>query len=1093
MVAGMGWRNPPIPWSELEQRLGDGRVRVTPPGADGGDSPAWSSKRQAYTAPPGLNGSVRSGVPYAELHCHSNFSFLDGASHPEELAEEAARLGLEALALTDHDGFYGVVRFAEAAREVGLATIFGAELTLGLDRSNVGEPDPHGDHLVVLARDPIGYRELSRAITDAHLAGGEKGRPRTSLATLAASHSGHWQVLTGCRKGAVVRALHDEGPAAAGRELGRLVEAFGRDRVAVELWDHGHPLDQARNDALARLAVPAGVDLVATTNAHYATPARRPLATALAAVRSRRSLDEVDGWLPAGPGACLRSGAEQARRFARYPGVVERAAELARELAFDLKLVAPQLPPFPCPEGLDEMTFLRRLVERGGRDRYGSRAERPDAWAQLDHELALIQELGYPGYFLVVWDIARFCEERDILCQGRGSAANSAVCFALGVTAVDAVHHQLLFERFLSRERGQEEAPDIDVDIESDRREEVIQYVYDKHGRRHAAQVANVITYRPRSAVRDMGKALGHSQGQVDAWSKQLDGIRGVSTEHVIPEDVLALAEELEHFPRHLGIHSGGMVMCDRPVSEVCPVEHGRMKDRTVLQWDKDDCAAAGLVKFDLLGLGMLSVLHYVIDLVAERTGTRWALYTIPPDDPDVYEMLQRADSLGVFQVESRAQMATLPRLKPRNFYDLVVEVALIRPGPIQGGSVHPYIRRRNGLEEPTYLHPLLKPSLEKTLGVPLFQEQLMQMAVDVAGFTPGEADQLRKAMGSKRSSEKMLDLQQRFFAGMAANGITGEVAETVFDKIAAFANYGFPESHSMSFAYLVYASAWFKCHHPAAFCVALLNAQPMGFWSPDTLVRDARRHGVHVRRADVNHSDWWSTLEGDDVVRLGIKEVRSVGADLAKRIAAGRPYASLEDVVRRAEVPLAAVEALATAGAFRSLGHDRRSALWAAGATVQAGPDRLPGIVTGDRAPQLPGMSEAEETLADLWATGIAPEHHPVEPFREALGRRGVVPAVDLKGVEPAARVLVAGVVTHRQRPATASGMVFLNLEDETGLINVICSRGVWQRHRRVARSSSALVVRGTLERVEGVINVVADKLEDLDLAVPTRSRDFR
>jgi error-prone DNA polymerase len=1105
----MGWRNPPIPWSELEQRLSDGRPRVTPPGADGGDSPAWSRKRQAYEVPAGLLHPQAGGVPYAELHCHSNFSFLDGASHPEELVEEAVALGLEALAITDHDGFYGIVRFAEAARAVGLPTIFGTELTLDLPGPQVGEPDPHGDHLVVLARDPEGYARLARAISDAHLAGGEKGAPRTTLGALADAHDGHWQVLTGCRKGAVVRALLDDGPSAAARELGRLVDAFGRERVAVELWDHGDPLDSARNDALVRLAVQQGVDLVATNNAHYATPDRQPLAAALAAVRSRRSLDEVDGWLPAAAGACLRSGAEQARRFARYPGVVERAAELGLECAFDLKLVAPNLPPFPCPDGLDEMGYLRRLTEELGVRRYGPRhAERiPGAWAQIDHELQVIKALGFPGYFLVVWDIVEFCNRSGILCQGRGSAANSAVCFALGVTNADAVKLGLLFERFLSPER--DGPPDIDIDIESDRREEVIQYVYEKHGRRHAAQVANVITYRPRSAVRDMGKALGHDQGQVDAWSKQLDhyvplaqahgGIRGEPTSFVIPDDVLALAGEVEHFPRHLGIHSGGMVMCDRPVSDVCPVEWGRMKDRSVLQWDKDDCAAAGLVKFDLLGLGMLSVLHYVIDLVREHHGEDWTLATLPQEDPEVYEMLQAADSVGVFQVESRAQMATLPRLKPRKFYDLVVEVALIRPGPIQGGSVHPYIRRRNGQEEVTFLHPLLEKSLGKTLGVPLFQEQLMQMAIDVAGFSPGEADQLRQAMGSKRSRERMERLKVRFFEGMAKNGITGEVGEAIFQKLAAFANFGFPESHSVSFAYLVYASSWFKRHHPAAFCAALLNAQPMGFWSPDTLVRDARRHGVLVRRADVNESDWVSTLEPDErstrgvAVRLGIKEVRSVGDDLAKRIAAGRPYADMEDLVRRAEVPLPVIEALATAGAFRSMGHDRRSALWAAGATSQSRPDRLPGIVTGGTAPQLPGMGEVEETLADLWATGIAPDKHPTEHVRDHLRSIGVLTAEELKVAPPEQRVLVGGVVTHRQRPATASGTVFLNLEDETGLVNVICSAGLWARYRKVARTAPAMLVRGTLERAEGVTNVVADKLEELPLGVGSRSRDFR
>ncbi len=1103
-----------MPWAELEQRLSDGR----PPGADGGDSPAWSARRPAYQAPPSLpERPARTGsVAYAELHCHSNFSFLDGASHPEELVEEAARLGLSALALTDHDGLYGVVRFAEAARHLRLPVAFGAELTLGRPPGGrSGMPDPAGHHLVVLARDPEGYARLSRAISEAQLAGGAKGRPRTDLATLAAvggpgpageAGGGHWQVLTGCRKGTVPAALVADGPAAAARELARLMEAFGRDQVAVEVWDHGDPLDSARNDALAEVATRAGVEVVATNNVHYALPSRRRLATALAAVRARRSLDEVDGWLPASAGACLRSGAEQARRLSRYPGAVERAAELGRACAFDLALVAPRLPDFPVPPGHSEMTWLRELAEAGASQRYGPRgAERvPGAWGQVDHELEVIEALGFPGYFLVVHDIVEFCRGRGIYCQGRGSAANSAVCYALGVTNADAVGLGLLFERFLSPER--DGPPDIDVDIESERREEAIQYVYRRYGRERAAQVANVITYRPRSAVREMGKALGHPPGQVDAWSKQLDHALPAPGRSEVPEAVLALAREVQHFPRHLGIHSGGMVICDRPVVEVCPVEWGRMADRSVLQWDKDDCAAVGLVKFDLLGLGMLSALHRCLDLIAEHHGVEVDLATLP-QDPAVYEMLCQADSVGVFQVESRAQMATLPRLKPRCFYDLVVEVALIRPGPIQGDSVHPYLRRRNGTEAVTYLHPLLEPSLAKTLGVPLFQEQLMQMAIDVAGFSPAEADQLRQAMGSKRSGERMERLRGRLFAGMAERGITGEVAEVVYDKLAAFANFGFPESHSVSFAYLVYASAWCKRHYPAAFCAALLNAQPMGFWSPHTLVRDARRHGVVVRRPDVNASAEVSTLEpleppganggtgGGVALRLGLDQVRDVGDDLAARITAGRPYASMDDLVRHTGAGLSALEALAGAGAFESLGLDRREALWAAGVCAQARPGTLPGVVTGAEAPVLGAMSGPEETTADLWATGISAEVHPTEHVRAHLDALGVLTAEALASAEPERRVLVGGVVTHRQRPATASGTVFVNLEDETGLVNVICSAGLWARHRRVATTAAALLVRGTLERAEGVVNVVADRLEPLPLGGPRpgRSRDFR
>ena len=1044
---------------------------------------------------------------YAELHCHSNASFLDGASPPEELVSEAVRLGLEALALTDRDGMYGVVRFAEAARALGLPTVFGAELTLGLGsasgakRSRGVVPDPPGEHLVVLARDPNGYARLCRAISTAQLAG-SKGAPRGDLELLAGLHGGHWLVLTGCRKGAVPAALVERGPAAAGHQLDRLVEAFGRESVLVELWDHGDPLDSARNDALARLGAERGVEAVATNNVHYATPGRRRLATALAAVRARCSLDELDGWLPAAASAHLRAGHEQAVRMLRYPGAVERAAEIGRALAFDLELIAPRLPDFPVPPGHTEMSWLRRLAEEGATRRYGRRgAERvAGAWRQIDDELAMIEQLGFPGYFLTVWDIVQFCQHTGIYCQGRGSAANSAVCYALGITRADAVSLGLLFERFLSPER--DGPPDIDLDIEAGRREEVIQYVYQRYGRERAAQVANVITYRPRSAVRDMGRALGYAPGQLDAWARQLDtwghgpgGLEGEAADHDVPPAVMELAAQVQGFPRHLGIHSGGMVICDRPVLEVCPVEWATMKDRSVLQWDKDDCAAIGLVKFDLLGLGMLSVLHDAVDLVRSHHGVDVDLAVLP-QEPAVYEMLSRADSIGVFQVESRAQMATLPRLKPRCFYDLVVEVALIRPGPIQGGSVHPYIRRRDGVEPVTYLHPLLERSLAKTLGVPLFQEQLMQMAVDVAGFTAAEADRLRQAMSAKRSVERMERLRERLYQGMAERGVSDDVADRIYEQLAAFANFGFPESHAVSFAYLVYASAWLKLHYPAGFLAALLNAQPMGFYSPRTLVADARRHGVVVRGPDLNASAASATMEPlaeGCAVRLGLSYVRTIGKDVAERITAGRPYTSMADLVRRVGLDQAQVEALATAGAFGCFGLERREALWAAGAVAQARADRLPGAVVGAEAPRLPGMSPAELGAADLWATGLSVSSHPVQFVRDRLHALGVVTSAGLAAIEPGARVLVGGVVTHRQRPATAGGITFLSLEDETGIVNVICSEGLWARYRRLARAAPALLVRGRLERAAGVTNVIADQLRPLSLGAATRSRDFR
>jgi error-prone DNA polymerase len=1112
----VGWNNPDVPWSELEAVLAgrprDGGSMTGGPEVDGGDGPAFSRKRDRYV-PPEIGPGIESGapaVPYAELHCHSNFSFLDGASHPEELVEQARRLGLSALALTDHDGMYGVVRFAEAAAEVGLPTVFGTELSLGLPAPQNGVADPAGSHLLLLARGPEGYRALCRTVSVAQMRGKEKGRPVYDLDEVVAETAGKVLVLTGCRKGAVAQALRSGGREAAAGALRGLVERFGAEHVAVELTDHGLPTDHERCVALADLAADAGLPTVATTAAHYATPDRFRLATALGAVRARRSLDEADGWLPPAPTAQLRSGAQMLERFERHhPGAVARAAAFGAECAFGIRLVAPDLPPFDVPPGHSERSWLRQLTYRGLARRYGSYAEDPIAHEVVERELAIIEQRNFPGYFLIVHDIVEFCRRAGILCQGRGSAANSAVCYALGITNVDAVRMGLLFERFLSPAR--EGYPDIDLDIESGRREEAIQYVYRRHGRGRAAQVANVITYRPRSAVRDVAKALGFSPGQQDAWSKRIERWAGLADGPLpagMPPQVVELADELLGFPRHLGIHSGGMVICDRPVSEVVPVEWARMEGRSVVQWDKDDCAYAGLVKFDLLGLGMLTALHLMQDLVEDHHGERVNLFELQPTDRGVYEMLQRADSVGVFQVESRAQMATLPRLKPRTFYDLVVEVALIRPGPIQGGSVHPYIQRRNGAPW-KHDHELLKGALDKTLGVPLFQEQLMQVAVDVAGFSAADADELRRAMGSKRSEQKMERLRKRFFAGMAANGITGEIADGIFAKMLAFANFGFPESHSISFASLVYYSAWFKLYYPAAFCVALLNSQPMGFYSPQSLVADARRHGVLARGPDINRGRSAAILERDSgsaggwAVRLGLADVRTIGIDVADGIDAererGGAFRDLADFARRTRLTAPQVEALATAGAFGCFGVDRRSALWAAGVVASVRPEQLPGSAVGMDAPALPGLTDVELTVADVWATGVSPDSHPMEHLREKLDRLGAVRVDGLDAVGSAAgeqppRVLVGGLVTHRQRPATARGVTFVNLEDESGMLNVTCSEGVWARYRTVAVGSSALLVRGRLERSpEGVLNLVADRLQKLPLAVPVASRDFR
>ncbi|MFM9878488.1 MAG: error-prone DNA polymerase [Rhodoglobus sp.] len=1132
----MGWSNPPIPWSEFERTLTDlSRPGSAPPvGADGGDSPAWSYKRKQYVPPTDLAAGASVTVPYAELHAHSSFSFLDGASMPESLAEEAARLGLTALALTDHDGLYGIVRMAEAAASIGTtATIFGAELSLGLGGPQNGVPDPEGSHLLVLARKEEGYHRLAAAITQGQLRGGEKGRPVYDLDELAEWAGGHWLILTGCRKGTVRQAL-EQGH--AGAELDRLVALFGAENIVVELWDHGNPLDSAHNDELYELARQKRLRVVATGNVHYATPAQHHLHTALAAVRARRSLDEMDGWLPAAGTAHLRSGAEMAVRFARYPGAVENTVIIAEELSFELRKAKPDLPDQEVPPGHTPMSYLRELVWAGLPDRQIEPS--PQNLARIEKELDAIEAKHFAGYFLIVWDIVREARSRGILCQGRGSAASSVVCYLLKITAVDPIRYKLPFERFISTMR--EEEPDIDVDFESERREEIIQYVFDKYGRENAAQVANVIQYRPKFAVRDMAKAMGHSPGQQDAWSKQVErwGATVSSADHDIPDSVVGLAMEVMKFPRHLGIHSGGMVLTKRPVGEVVPIEHARMEKRTVVQWDKDDCAWMGLVKFDLLGLGMLSALQYSFDLVRDALGEVHDLDTIPKEEQGVYDQLCRADAIGVFQVESRAQMGLLPRLQPREFYHLVVEIALVRPGPIQGGAVHPYVRRKLGQEEITYLHPKLVEPLQRTLGIPIFQEQLMQIAVAVGGCTPDDADLLRRAMGSKRGVEKIESLREKLYEGMAGNGIVGTDADAIYARIQAFAGFGFAESHALSFGLLVYASAWMRLHYPAAFLAALLRAQPMGFYSPQSLVADARRHGVSVLRPDILRSGVYATLEpaelaevsptghpeclhreqppvgpfdrsapdttaehrrdGAMAVRLGLDEVTGIGTAVAKRIVGDRerggPYRNMNDLVRRVDLTTAQLETLSAAGAFDCFGLSRREALWNAGNAAQDRAQYLPGTIVAVQPPLFAMPSPVEELMSDLWATGVSTDSHPVQHLRPSLGDRGVLSAADLTTAESGRRIEIGGVVTHRQRPATASGITFLNIEDETGLVNVICSVGVWSRYRRVVREAPALIVRGILERsTEGVTNVLADRFEVLDMAPRTRSRDFR
>ncbi len=1102
-------------------------------------------------------------VSYAELHCHTNHSFLDGASHPHELVERAAQLGYDALAVTDHDGFYGAVKVMQAAAEVGLPIVYGVEIGV----APVGEPgDPirsaeerdlrrppsagkkrrgrtrrsHGrrtverhdtDHLVLLSGSPHGYSALSELVTRGQIRG-EKDRAVhvwEDLAEVAAHPDVH--CLTGCWQGAVPRAAIAGDIRAARDSAGRLREIFG-SRLHIELWHHGLPEDDPRNDLLWEVAQDLSLSTVATNQVHHAHRGEAPVADVLAAIAGRRNLDEEDGYRLATDERYLKEPGEMERRFARYPGVVERAGWLGKHLAFDLRLVGPGLPPFPMPGHFrSEMEYLRSLTFDAARGIYPGAGEGgidPLARQRLEHELGIIERLGFPGYFLIVKDLVDYARSQDIYCQIRGSGADSAVCRCIGLTRVDPIRLGLPFERFLSEERGR--PPDIDLDLEADRREEVIQYCYRRYGRERAAMVANVITYRARSVLRDVGKVFGMTQGQVDGLSRYVDSRNpaNLRLEAPLPDGVTAefiyqICRRLDGFPRHLGIHSGGMVIADRPLYQVVPLEWGRMEGRSVLQWDKDDCAAIGIVKFDLLGLGMLNALHLATDLIEETHGLTIDLATIP-QEPAIYRQLTAADTVGLFQVESRAQMATLPKMKPGTFYDLAVEVALIRPGPIQGQSVHPYLRRRNGEEAIRYPHPSAEPVLQKTLGVPIFQEQLMELARVCAGFDGGQSDRLRAAMTHKRSAEAMEKLRVEVFAGMESKGIVGAAAEEIWEKLQGFASFGFPESHSVSFAYIVYMSSWLRFHYPSEYLAGLLNAQPMGFYSPNSLVQDAQRHGVMVLEPDINASEHDCTVEFVDIdpgqtrrylggewrrgrgavddplrpavaVRMGLRYVRNLGSAEIARIETARmvsgPFVEPADLAHRVGLKVEAWEALAAAGALASIGLDRRPGLWAAGALADTGPGRLP-LVVGGEAPRLEVMTDEENLAADLWAVGVS-KNHPIGLVRQYLDERGCLDAARILELRrTVAKVRMGGVVTHRQRPNTANGVRFFNLEDETGQINVVIMPQVWERHYRIARRHPAMIIEGLVEYQDGVTNLVAQRFFELS-ASGTGSRDFR
>jgi error-prone DNA polymerase len=1032
---------------------------------------------------------------FIELHAQSAFSFLEGAEHPEAFAAEAARLEMPAVALVDRDGVYGAPRLTRAAANAGVKPIVGSEITLA-----------DGSRLPLLVEDREGYQNLCRLITRMKL-GAPKGAAAIALDDLEPYAAG-LVCLTGGAQGPLARRLASGDVDGARRVLGRLVAMFGRSSCFVEIQRHFQRDQEEILQGLVALARAIPVPLMATNQPLFARPEGRPLADVFTCIREKTDLDRAGRRLLANGERSLKGGAEMTELFRDLPDAVAATGELAMRLAFTLKDLGYRFPEFPLPPGQTPLGYLRELTERGVRTRYGTGPLAIRARGQVAHELDLIGRLDLAGYFLIVWDIVEHCRTHDILVQGRGSAANSAVCYALGITAVDPVGMELLFERFLSEAR--DEWPDIDLDLPSgDRREAVIQHVYRRYGRLGAGMTANVITYRGRSAAREVGQALGLPRDMRDRLAKLVanwgyQDPEELLTKH-LPEagcDPTAprirrfamLWTQIQDLPRHLGQHSGGMVIAAGRLDDVVPLEPATMPGRVVVQWDKDDCAGLGIVKVDLLGLGMMSVIQDSLALVRERGGDV-DLARLPPDDPAVYRSLQEADTIGVFQVESRAQMATLPRVRPERFYDLVVQVAIIRPGPIVGDMVHPYIRRRRGREPVTYPHPSLEPILRRTLGVPLFQEQLLRMAMVTAGFTATEAEELRRAFGFKRSERLMAEVETKLRAGMARQGIHGAAAEEIVHAITAFALYGFPESHASSFALLAYASAYLRVHHPAAFYAALLNNQPMGFYHPATIVKDAQRHGLRIRPIDVTRSEWLCVIEPDDTglrVRLGLRYVRGLREAAGRALVAARlarPFDSVRDLVRRVRLERDELETLAAIGALAPFGETRRANLWMVAASS---PGPLFEDPPREESP-LSEMTEVERLAADYAGTSVTLGRHPMALRRAALRHAGVLSARELAGVEDGARVQVAGSVIVRQRPGTAKGFVFLSLEDETGIANVIVTPPIFARHRLTLVAEPYLLVEGIAQRQDGVISVRATRARGLPaLGHHVPSHDF-
>jgi error-prone DNA polymerase len=1032
-----------------------------------------------------------------ELHARSAFSFLEGASVPEDIAQRAAELEMPAVALLDRDSLSGAPRFHLAAKKLGIRALIGAEVT-AVD----------GCRYALLAENRTGYQNICRLITRTKLRA-KKGEAAAAPEDLA-EHARGVICLTGGWEGPLALALRKEtGEARACLET--LAAIFGRNNVYAELQRHYDRAEEARNQAVVELARAVGVPLVATNGVHYARPAERELMDVLTCVRHKTTIDRAGRLLAKNAEHHLKPGAEMQALFADLPEAVASARELADRIGFTLADLGYQFPAYPTPPGETMNSYLRKLTGEGARRRYRPYHER--ARRQIERELALIEKLDLAGYFLIVWDIVRFCREAKILAQGRGSAANSAVCYSLGITAVDPVGMDLLFERFLSEERG--EWPDIDLDLPSgEQRERVIQYVYQRYGQLGAAMTANVITYRERSAARDIGKALGFDPASLDRLSKMVQGFAwqdpdesaegrfrdaGFDGDNPLVKKFCSLYKAVQDLPRHLGQHSGGMVICQGQLDSIVPLEPATMPGRVVVQWDKEDCADMGIIKVDLLGLGMLAVIEESLELIRTSRGEEVDLAHLPPDDPAVYQVLQKADTVGMFQVESRAQMSCLPRMRPEKFYDIVVEVAIIRPGPIVGKLVHPYLRRRRGLEPVTYPHPALEPVLVRTLGVPLFQEQLLRMAMTVAGFSGGEAEELRRAFGFKRSERRMREVEEKLRRGMERNGIAGEAQDEIVRSITSFALYGFPESHAASFALIAYASAYLKCHYPDAFLAAMLNNQPMGFYHPATLVKDAQRHGLHFRPVDVNVSEVRCTVE-EGCVRLGLNYVKGLRVASASAIAAERangPFRSIQDLVDRVpSLRKDELNVLAAAGALNSLeapaDAHRRAALWNAVLAVRPAGELFRAEGVGGRSPLAP-MTPEERLAADFHTTRLTLGPHPFRFYREAMNALNVKRAAELKRIGDGQKVRVAGCVITRQRPGTAKGFVFLSLEDETGIANIIVQPDLFRDQRVTIVSEPFLLVEGVLQNQQGTISVRATRVEALPRATAAvESHDF-